>query len=100
METMSSLLELQSRWRMEGNHQQIGKMLVDGDHCTYDDLRDAIGLTAEAEDVLARICITEERKHGLHNLLQKWTPGHESLFKMALDVGLVTFEEIVDASAL
>jgi hypothetical protein len=59
---------------------------------------DAVGFTAEAHDVLLRICITEERRHALANLVHKWTPGVDSLFKTALDSNLVSSEELTDAN--
>jgi hypothetical protein len=97
-ESMDSLLALQAEGRGQGNHQRLGKLLLDGEHCTTSELLDAVGYTAEAGDILARICTADDRKHGLANLLQKWTPGMDSLFKMALDAGLISFEELVDAN--
>jgi hypothetical protein len=47
---------------------------------------------------LLRICITEERRHALANLVHKWTPGVDSLFKTALDSNLVSSEELTDAN--
>lgn len=95
---MYNLLSLQSECRKQGNHHRIGKMLLDRGMCSADDLMDAVGFTAEAHDVLLRICITEERRHALANLVHKWTPGVDSLFKTALDSNLVSSEELTDAN--
>lgn len=98
-EDMESLLSLQAYGRKSGNHQRIGRMLLDNNMCSEDELLEAVGFTAEAQDVLARICVTEDRKHQLHNLVQQWSSGSSSLFKMALESNLVSFEELSDAYA-
>ncbi|MDD5056538.1 MAG: ATPase, T2SS/T4P/T4SS family [Sideroxydans sp.] len=97
-ESMHNLLSLQSDGRKQGNHQRIGKLLLDQGMCSAEDLIEAVGFTAEAHDILLRVCITEERRHALANLVQKWTPGVDSLFRAALDSNLVSSEELTDAN--
>jgi len=91
---MEALLTLQSQWRADGNPKKLGKILVERHYCSTEDLMEAAGYTAEAHDIISRLCQTEDRKSELNNLLRKWTPGLESLFKMAIESGLVTEEEL------
>lgn len=94
---MEAILNLQADSRKEGGGQRLGKMLLEADLCTHDDLINAIGFTAEAYDILERICTSEEKRTALHSLNQKWIPGLDSLFAMAIASNLITFEDLVDA---
>lgn len=91
---MESLLSAQAQSRIEGDYKRLGKMLVEGNFCTEDDVFEALGYTAEAQDILTRVCHTEDKKQGLFALLRRWTPGINSLFQIALEAELVTLEEL------
>ena len=95
---MEALLTLQAQWRADGNPQKLGKMLIEGNHCSPEDLVEAAGYTAEAYDILSKLCQTEDRRLELSSLVRKWTPGLESLFQMAVESGLVTEEELKNAN--
>ncbi len=97
---IESLLEEQATLRKEGNHQRLGQMLVEKGLCSVEQLFEAIGYTAEAHDILQQICTSEERGHALASMVQKWNPSRNSLFQMALESGLVSFEELSNANVL
>lgn len=94
---MEKLLALQAQLRMEGHHQRLGQMLIEHDLCTPDQLFEAIGVTAEAQDFLQRVCNTDASRADLSVLVRKWTPGTESLFRMAIENKLVNEEELRNA---
>lgn len=93
---MEKLLALQAQLRMEGIHQKLGQMLIEHNLCTPDQLFDAIGVTAEAQDFLQRICNTDASREELSQLVRKWTPGTESLFRLAIEYQLVNDKELRD----
>jgi general secretion pathway protein E len=92
------LLAMQAQDRKDGNPRRIGEMLLAENLCTYEDIQEAVGFTAEAYDVLQKICLTEDKKQLLTELSRRWSPGKTSLFLMALDEGLVNNEEIAHAT--
>jgi general secretion pathway protein E len=95
-ETIDEMLDLQCEMRKNGHQQAIGGMLIEGGFCSHQELIDAIGFTAEAQDILSRICISDEKRQMLSSLVKKWTSGIDSLFELAISAKLTTSEELID----
>lgn len=93
---MEEAVNAQCALRQEGQHKKLGALLVERELCTMKQVIDAVGYTAEAEDVLRKFCQNEERRQQLAALLRKWAVGTESLFDLAVEAQLITKEEIYD----
>jgi general secretion pathway protein E len=99
-ENLEEFLTLQARERASGNAQGLGKFLVGAGLCTPQDITDAVGYTAEAQDVMQKLCLTDERRTELAALVRKWSAGVESLFSLAIASNLVTMEDLINETII
>lgn len=93
------LLKRQAQAHAEGKQEKLGDMLLEMGLCTREQIHGAIGYTLEAHDILQRICTTDDLKTELSKLVRRWTPGVQSLFKLAMEQNLATEQEIKDELA-
>lgn len=95
-ENLEEFLTLQAKERASGNAQGLGKFLVNAGLCTAQDITDAVGYTAEAQDIIQKLCLTDERRTELVALVRKWSAGTESLFSLAIASKLVTMDDLIN----
>lgn len=96
---LDELLDKQTELRRKGNHVKFGDLLRLSELCTDVEMVFAIGHTAEAVDILSKVCKTEERRQTLEMIQKKWHVGTESLFDLAIEAGLITQDGLIELVA-
>ena len=98
---MWDLVDFQAQQILQGGDPiHLGKLLIQNQKCTPDQVVWMAGYTSDAREIMDRSLKTEKERQAFLPIVQAWIPGEQSLFDLVIKEGLCEKQGIYDAFSI